>query len=82
MRNLLPIPWSDVRPGAVVLFGIPRTVAAVKRASGNWLMIFVEGMGPFTVRPSDLCTELVELDAADAIGSLYAAGLNPRPIGE
>lgn len=81
MRNLPPIPWSDVRPGAVVLFGIPRTVAAV-RSIDDWLMVFVEGMGPFTVKPADLCTELVELDAADAIGSLYAAGLNPRPIGE
>lgn len=78
MRHLPPVRWADVTPGTVVLLEghtVPRTVAFNQDyAADGWHMIWMEGMSPFTVRPDDPAYP-VELDTADAIGNLFAAGL-------
>jgi len=42
-------------------------------------IVLVEGLSPIQVS-NNWPAHPVELDAADAIGNLYAAGLNPTPI--
>ena len=78
MRYLQPQRWADVRPGTVVLLeghSVPRAVMANHDYERDgWRLIFMEGMGPFTVRPADP-VQPVEFDTADAIGNLFAAGL-------
>jgi hypothetical protein len=80
VRYLPPIPWSDVPSGAVVIDsnGTPRTVLA-NAAAGTEQAIYVEGLSPIAL-PREWPAYPVELDETDAIGNLYAAGLNPTPI--
>lgn len=84
MRYLQPVRWSDVTPGTVIMDnnGIARTVLANDphpRLAGH-RMLLIEGIEPQEIRDYQFAAP-VELDAADAIGTLYAAGLNPVPIG-
>lgn len=82
MRYLPPIPWRSVAPGVIITDGTdtPRTVLHISRAArAGCLVIFLEGLPPVEVYVHEHA-QPVELDTADAIGTLYAAGLNPAPI--
>lgn len=83
MRYLDPIPWTAVAPGTVVLDarGVPRTVVGNWENLGTCLVLLEGDPTPHYYADSTMVTP-VELDAADAIGALYAAGLNPVPIGD
>jgi hypothetical protein len=80
MRHLPPVPWADVLPGTVVvdlpLDPVPRTVLAnipYEDVAGRRMILF-EGRVPYVCSPQAMA-QPVELDAADAIGTLHAAGL-------
>lgn len=80
MRRLPPIRWADVQPGTVVLdsHGTPRIVLSNEPRHANMRLVFVEGLAPvvlWTEHPA----HPVELDATDAIGTLYAAGFTVTP---
>jgi hypothetical protein len=77
VKYLPPTPWAVIRTGEVVLIdGTPRTVLATDGTPTS-RMIFAEGIPPIVVDPRTFAT-VVELDAADAIGNLYVAGLDPH----
>lgn len=86
MRYLPPQRWADVRPGTVVMDnnGVARAVVTNDphpRLTGH-RMLLIEGIAePVVARDFMFCAP-VELDAADTIGTLFAAGLNPAPIEE
>lgn len=76
--------WSGVRPGDVVLDaqGTPRTIHALfPIPDGDGFTVYAEGLSPARVQNEHPC-EVVILDATDAVGNLFAAGLNPTPIEE
>jgi hypothetical protein len=82
VRYLPPIRWDHVAAGSVVLDGLgtPRTVQGLaKNTHADIIKIYLEGMPPIVVDPGSYAFP-VELDAADAIGTLHAAGLHPVPI--
>jgi hypothetical protein len=79
VRHLPPVRWADVTPGTVVLLNAPRTIVFNENYEGIRRLVWAEGIAPFAVRPDDPAYP-VELDAADAVGTLFAAGLNPAPI--
>ena len=76
-----PIPWSAVPDGAVVLLDDrPCRILAVCPAT--WpgaLVIYPECSAPRYVTADDT-TYLVQLNETDAIGNLFAAGLNPEVL--
>jgi hypothetical protein len=83
MRYLPPCPWRLVTAGTVVLdnHGTPRTVAARFENLGT-VLVLLEGdpNSHYFAADNPAMAQPVELDAADAIGTLHAAGLNPAPI--
>lgn len=82
MRRLPPVRFDRIAPGTVITDGTghPRTLLAITAAARpGILVIYVEGLSPVEVYAHEHA-QPVELDAADAIGTLYAAGLNPTPI--
>lgn len=83
MRYLSPVPWRDVRPGTVVLdrVGVVRTVV-MNLPNAITRTVALEGDPTVYTVSADQPITPVELDAADAIGNLHAAGLNPTPIGD
>lgn len=84
MRYLPSIPWYAVTPGTVVLDArtVPRAVVGNSPYDATRSLVLLEGdPRPHYVTTTALVSP-VELDTADAIGTLYAAGLNPTPIGE
>lgn len=81
MKLSPPIPWSLVPDGAVVLWrDAPRRVLLGPGPNGDaaWL----EGLDVPMYVPPGSTTQLVELDEADAIANLAAAGLSPEIIDE
>lgn len=84
MRYLPPVPLWSVEPGTVVLdaTGTPRTVVGnVPEDRGTNLLLLEGDPRPHYYADSTMVTPVV-LDDTDAIGTLFAAGLNPTPIGE
>jgi hypothetical protein len=83
MRYLQPIRLDQVTPGMVITDGAntPRAVLGIgtMRHRPGVLVIYLEGLPPIKVYAHEHA-QPVELDAADAIGNLHAAGLNPAPI--
>ena len=81
MRYLPPIPWHLVTPGTVVLDGTmtPRAVVMNMPHSVTRTVLREGVPSPIAVRHDDLA-QPVELDTADAIGNLFAAGFTVTPI--
>lgn len=82
MRHLPPVRWADVTPGMVVIGQkrIPHTVLGIHPAvPPSYRIVLLEGLPPAMYHEADT-VNVVELDAADAIGTLFAADLNPTPI--
>jgi hypothetical protein len=78
MRLLPPVPWHLITPGTVVLYDGPRAVI-MNMPHSVTRTVLLEGLPPIVVDPRAYA-QPVQLDATDAIGTLYAAGLNPTPI--
>ena len=79
MKLSPPIPWSLVPDGAVVLWrGAPRRVLLSPGPNGG--VAVLEGLNVPIYVLSGSMTQLVELDEADAVATLSAAGLNPEII--
>lgn len=67
----------------MLIDGTPRAVLAIRdyAAMPDRRIILAEGLQPFTVRFNDWASP-VELDTADAVGTLFAAGFTVTPIEE
>jgi hypothetical protein len=84
VRYLPPRPWAQVKSGDVVMSfnGITRAVIANDphpRLAGH-CMLLLEGLAEPLVVRDYMPACVVELDTADAIGNLYAAGFTVTPI--
>lgn len=83
MRYLPPIPWAAVALGTVVLDdrGVPRAVVGNIEDGARRLVLLDRDPRPHYVNGVTPISP-IELDTVDAIGTLYATGLNPTPIGD
>ena len=76
MRHLPPVRFDQLTPGTVITdgAGTPRTVIANDEARPGVRLLLLEGLPPLPVYAHEHA-DVVELDTADAIGNLFAAGL-------
>lgn len=80
MKHLPPTPWHLIAPGTVVLMDAAETRTVLQIVGDiHGITVYAEGLVPFRVR-GDAYAQPVELDTADAIGNLFAAGFTVTPI--
>lgn len=84
MKHLPPLPWHAIQPGAVVLTsdGVPRTVRVNVASGHDRRVVLLEGLAAPELVGYDWPAYPVELDEADAICTLFAAGFTIEPIEE